>query len=637
MGGTIRPVDPREDRLYFLMMRDSARAGHRPDKGDDDDFYIEHPLGRYAERHYRYRSGDTLIIRLQDGRALRVAELIVLPRRNDPQTVRGTLWIETGSAAVVRAAFSLARKVDIMRDLTVMDDDDVHTTSRVPFINPLEFDLSLLTIEYALWDMTHWLPRTMRIEGMVRAGVILAPATFEITYRMLDVVTDRDNVPETEDELIARTLAEWRTGGNDTISVQQHRGGRTRVVAPRDPQLLLESEYLPPPIWQDAPGFITAHELHEIRDRLSRIPPPARPELPVRWGWGWGEPGMLRYNRVEALSVGARVIVPLPHVTVEGIARLGAGDLHPNAELFVRRETLRGSLEFSAYHRLATIDESRRALGAGNSLSALLRGRDEGEYFRATGAAVTVAPPAHRRRTWELRLYAEAHDDVARTTHIALPRLWHDSIFRENIAVYETRQIGTAVHYRPWLGTDPMAAQFGIDIMLQGELVDFLDPHNTAWYDIPADHVLRGRITLRGAVPLGAGFRAGAEAAAGAARGSRTHAELAPVPPQRRFYLGGAATLRGYEPGTLRGDEMVRGRIEIARGLPFAGLAIFGDYAATRDSSGTHQLMAAGTGISILDGLIRIDLAHAIGGRTGSQAMAAARAWRLELHLDAVL
>jgi len=39
----------------------------------------------------------------------------------------------------------------------------------------------------------------------------------------------------------------------------------------------------------------------------------------------------------------------------------------------------------------------------------------------------------------------------------------------------------------------------------------------------------------------------------------------------------------------------------------------------------------------VLDGLIRIDLAHGIGGRTGWQANAARRGWRLDLHLDAVL
>jgi hypothetical protein len=416
------------------------------------------------------------------------------------------------------------------------------------------------------------------------------------------------------------------------------------VISPRNTDLLLESPLLPPPIWEDAPGFATEAELREIYDRLSRIPGPAQPDLPVRFGWGPGEPGMLRYNRVEALSVGARVSVPLPRVTVEAVARLGAADLHPNAELLLRRETLLRTLELRGYHQLTTVDESRRALGAGNSMSALLFGRDEGEYFRATGAALTLAPPAQRRRAWDARFYAEAHRGVTRGTHIALPRAWSDSIFRDNIAALPTQQAGAAVRFRPWWGTDPFAAQFGIDVSLLGEQVRFPDGAGSG-------AVLRGQATLRGALPLPGRLRLGAEAGAGLARGTLEHDTFGAVPPQRLFYLGGASTLRGHEPGTLRGTEMARGRLELARTLPFGGLAAFTDYASTAgstsgsaalrpagvNSSGSSELWAAGVGLSILDGLVRIDLAHGIGPRRGWQAEAARRGWRLDLHVDAVL
>lgn len=645
----VRPFDPREDRLYFDLMRDSARAGRAENVGDDDDFYIEHPLGAHAERHYRYQSGDTIIIRLQDGQALRVAELQVIPRRNDPQTVRGTLWIETGSAAVVRAAFRLARRVDIVHDMNAMDEDDRRTVGRVPLINPLEFDLSLMTVEYSLWDMRHWLPRSMRIEGVARAGIFVVPASFETSYRMLDVITDQDNVTETEEELVARTLAEWQTEGDYVVSRGGPRRAAAHVLRPRDSEELLRHPMLPPPIWEDAPDFATEAELREMEDRISRIPGPARPDLPMRFGWGPGEPGMLRYNRVEALSLGARATLPLPHVTVEAVGRIGAADLHPNAELLLRRETTRRTLELRGYHQLTTVDESRRALGAGNSLSALLLGRDEGEYFRATGASLTLAPPAHRRRAWDVRLYAEMHDDVARGTHIALPRAWREDVFRENIAAYETRQAGAAVRLRPWWGSDPFAPQFGIDVLTQGEHTWFPDDAGTG-------AMLRAQATLRAATPLTAGVRLGAELGGGIVHGTLDGATvggamLDAVPPQRLFYLGGASTLRGYGPGTLWGPEMVRGRLELARTFSFGGLAAFGDYARTSSRNGiggdggtdgtgsgwTNELFAAGAGLSLLDGLVRLDLAHGIGPRRGWQAEQARRGWRLDLHVDAVL
>lgn len=635
-GGGITPFDPRQDRLYFGMMRDSARQ--TPQTGDDDDFYIEHPLGANAERHYRYRAGDTLVIRLQDGRALTVAELQVTPRRSDPQTVRGTLWIEAASGAVVRAAFRLARRVDIMNDMAAIDEEDRAVVSRVPLIHPMEFDLSLMTIEYSLWDMTHWLPRSMRIEGMGRAGVFVVPASFDVSYQMIDVITDSDSVALSEEELIEQTIAEWSGGDEDRVSQRGENRRRAVVIRPETDQELLESELLPPPLGEDAPGFATEQDLREIHDRLASLPVPARPDLPVRFGWGPGEPGALRYNRVEALSIGGRLTVPLPYVTVEATARIGAADLHPNAELLVRRETLRRTLEFRGYHQLAAADEGRNPFGPGNSMSALLLGRDEGEYFRATGASVTIAPPSFRRRSWDARIYAEAHDDVDRGTHIALPRLWNDTVFRPNISAYETTHVGALLQLRPWWGTDPFRAQFGIDALLRAELVGFPVDGSRSWAFPADDHVVRGRITLRGAVPLPGNVRVGAEAAIGATRGSADYDGFDAVPPQRMFYLGGASTLRGYAPGTLWGPDMARGRLEVARPWRAGNLAVFGDYARTSmPDAWTNDLFAAGAGISFIDGLVRVDLARGVGPRRGPQALAARQAWRLDLHLDAVL
>jgi hypothetical protein len=603
-GPGMRPMDPTADRLYF-----GAMFGD-PDERDDDDYWIEHPLGDEGTRHYRYQSGDTLAIRLQDGREVRVIELRVLPRRQDPHTVRGVLWVDAASGALVQGAFRLARKVDIIHDMNAIDEEDLRIVERVPFITPMEFDISLLTVEYSLWEMRHWLPRAMRFEGMVRTGVLHFPASFDVSYRMEEVVTDGDAGDEPEADIVARTIEAWR-GDEEASRVRHGREDARRYtrIAPRDQALLLESELLPPPIWADAPGFITESELNTIYDRLASVPLPARPGLPVRFGWGYGEPGMLRYNRVEALSVGGRVTAPLPHVTLLATARLGAGDLQPNGELLLHRETMRRTLSLRGYHELATADPSRRALGPGNSLSALLFGRDEGEYYRATGAELALAPPPLRRQWWQLRAYTERQDAVARNTHVALPRAWRDSVFRPNIVADEATQYGALLHVRPWWGTDPQRAQFGIDLLLQGEAGDF-------------EHA-RGRLALRGAAPLGARMRVGAEAAVGTSEGT--------VPVQRHFYLGGASTLRGYEPSTVSGTSMARGRLELARTVRAASFAVFSDvgWAGDRDDIRLdRRRWSAGAGVSLLDGLVRFDLAR---------GMDAPRGWRLDLHLDAVL
>jgi hypothetical protein len=597
----LRPMDPGADRLYFGMMFGGA--------GDDDDFWIEHPLGDAAERHYRYQSGETMAIRLQDGREVRVVELRVLPRRMDPHTVRGVLWVETTSGALVQGAFRLARTVDILNDLNAMDADDRKVVDRIPLITPMEFDISLMTVEYSLWDMEHWLPRSMRLEGMARAGALRFPGAFDVGYRVLDVTTDADPELEPEADIVARLTSEWGAG-EDTRARSRTVNNRRQVrITPTDQSRLLDSELLPPPVWADAPEFLGGAELKAIQDRLESIPVPAHPGLPVRFGWGPNEPGMLRYNRIEGPSVGARLTAPLPYVTVTATARLGAADLQPNAELAVSRETTRRTLRLRGYHELTTVDHSGRALGAGNSLSALLLGRDEGEYYRATGAAVALAPPPLHRRSWELRAYAERQDAVTRNTHVALPRLWADSVFRPNIAADEAAQLGALLHVRPWWGTDPMRAQLGLDVLLQAEAGDF-------------DHA-RASATLRAAAPLPFGLRVGVEAGAGTSEGS--------VPVQRHFFLGGASTLRGYEPSAMAGTSMARGRLELARATPYANLALFSDWgwAGDRDELRLKDgRRAVGIGASMLDGLIRFDLARGLD---------APRGWRVDLYLDALL
>lgn len=597
--------DPTDDRLSFgmSMMADSAEQG--------DDFWIEHPLGQFAERHYRYASGDVLTIRLQEGREIRVRELHLIPRRSDPHTVRGILWVDEEAGAVVQGAFRLARTVDIIHDMNAVDDEDMAVIERIPLLTPMEFDISLLTMEYALWDMRHWLPRTMRLEGMARVGVMRFSFTADVSYNMLEVVTDTGQASTVEADAVQRTIAEWAAEGD--YERRDMTTGRRRaayeVLTPTDRELLLHSDLLPPPIWADAPGFATDSELRSLGDRLAAMAGPVRPHLPARFAWGLDELDLIRYNRVEALSVGARFTVPLPPATVVATARVGAADLHPNGELLLRRADMRRTLELRGYHELAAAHPMALLSGPGNVLSALLLGRDEGEYYRATGAALAVAPPPAARRGWELTTYIERQTAVARGTQLALPRLWTDSVFRANIEADPASQLGARVVARPWWGTDPYRAQVGLDMMLQAETGDF-------------SHA-RGQLTLRSALPLGAGLRIGAEAAVGASHGS--------VPVQRHFFLGGPSTLRGYPASVASGTSMARARFEVARARPAANLILFTDWGWAGERThirGEDQRWSVGAGSSLLDGLIRLDLSHGLNQPRG---------WRLDLYLDALL
>lgn len=614
--------DPNEDRMYFGMGDDDDDDNDHPDDGDDE-YWIEHPLGEAAERHYRFESGDTLTVHLQDGRTVRAIELRVTPRRDDPHTVRGTLWIDAESGALAQAAFRLARTVDILRDTNALDEDEEDEIGKIPgFLKPFEFDITLMTVEYSLWEMEHWLPRTMRLEGVARAGVLRFPGSTDVSYDILDVELDAPGLRRSssaddsarayalESAAAHRVAAEWGADAEDMHVVTRNEDGRPMLVlVPEDSTRLLHSEELPPPIWSDAPGFATKGEIDQLSERLASLGSPLRRDVPTHFGWGFGEGEMLRYNRVEALSIGARVKTALPFADATATARFGFGDLHPNVDISLRRESFRRTLDLRAYHELTTVDPSADALGLANSLSALTLGRDAGEYYRASGASLTWTPPATQRAVWELTGYAEYQNDVRRHTHIALPRLWSDSVFRRNITAAEAMQYGGVLALRPWWGTDPMRAQFGIELMLLGETGD---------YDLA-----RGAVTLRTAVPLFRGVRVGAEAGVGSSVGD--------VTPQRMFFLGGAHTLRGYDPSTVAGTSMARARLELARTASFGAVALFSDWGWAGDREdirNANQRWSVGAGASLLDGLLRLDLAYGLRNPTG---------WRLDLHLDSVL
>ena len=79
------------------------------------------------------------------------------------------------------------------------------------------------------------------------------------------------------------------------------------------------------------------------------------------------------------------------------------------------------------------------------------------------------------------------------------------------------------------------------------------------------------------------------------------------------------------------GTSFARVKVELAREVGAARWAVFSDWGWAGERSDfdlDEGLLSAGAGLSILDGLIRIDLARAVRAPTG---------WRLELYLDSVL
>ena len=133
----------------------------------------------------------------------------------------------------------------------------------------------------------------------------------------------------------------------------------------------------------------------------------------------------------------------------------------------------------------------------------------------------------------------------------------------------------------------------------------------------------RASVTLGTSLPTVAGITGALEMSAGTSWNG--------PPVQRRFYLGGGNTLRGFQESELAGEAFWYGRAELATGSPAFRLAVFGDaaWAGPKGGFGFDDPWASvGLGASLMDGVVRLDFAR--GARRGDR-------WRLYLYLDGVL
>lgn len=620
--------DPSNDALMFGLVPSDDEMYEE----DRHDFWIAHPLDPEQRDGYRFTVGDTLTLSLPDGRQVRVVELEVVPTEVDVHRITGSLWIEPGTGSLVRAAYRLSDGFDAMRDLPDLREEDERGEFKYvpPLFKPWTAEIRMISVDYARWGDGLWLPRSLHGEGEVRAGILHAPASMDLTYTFESVVTEADLAADdaSEQELAfedrdqaLEALSEATVGDIPyRMSNRMSRRGprarekRVRYLVPEDPDVLLESDDLPPPVGEAAAGFATEDEVRSLVDGLAELPEAPQAGMPHTFRWGVQRPDLLRYNRVEGVSVGARgQIRPetlLGPLSVTATARLGSADLQPNLRVDVTRETLLRSITWSAYTELAAVDEDARHLGPGNSITALLFGRDEGDYYRREGTSLEWTPPSAVRRSFRVRAFAQYERPATAETDFSL---WHvaDSawVFRDDLVADRGWETGGEVTVSPWWGSDPRSPQAGLDLTVRGA--------GGTW------SYARASLTGRAALPLFSDLRAGFMAGGGTSWGD--------PPAQRLWAVGGASTLRGYAPRAQVGTTYLLGRAELARQFAFGAVSVFGDGAWAGDRNAIRfddALLSVGVGLSLVDGLIRLD---------GAWGLRGAKDFRFEAYLDGIL
>jgi hypothetical protein len=618
--GASVPDDLRGDVVDLAFDPDHLQLSHftfgigvsRADDDDDVDARTApvDPLAAGSEAHYRYRAADTTTVRLPDGSRLRLVRLEVLPRRAEFRLLRGSLWIDTESYGVVRSVLTTARPFDLRRD----------TDAELPrVLSPLggvRATVRYVTVEYALHQGRFWLPRLVAVDAEARLGMVAGvPVRFERSYADYEVVASAAptrgalaELPQRPDTAVARMCRAEAKETGQVCDCGERACRLWRVEVPADTAALLASADLPAPLAGERARLITGEEV----ESLAKVLTPAlgrmgdfRPEVRVRIA----SPGLLRYNRVEGLSVGARADVAWGPLAADLEARIGVADREPQAELGIARESLGRTARVAGYRRLAAFDPMARAFGPGASLNALLLGRDEADYLLASGAEATSRPRRAGRWSWSGRLFAEHQHPVATNTQLTLARAWEEEPFRAVRAAARADQAGASLGLARDFGSDRAPARLTVGTWAEGQA-------GTFGYG-------RGAATARFTAPYVGRFALALEGAAGTTAGD--------VPVQGLWYLGGPSTVRGYEGALIAGESFWRGRAELGTPLPAARLVVFGDagWAGARgDWRLDPPLLSAGVGASLLDGLVRVDVARALRAPTG---------WRVDLYLDAAL
>jgi hypothetical protein len=377
------------------------------------------------------------------------------------------------------------------------------------------------------------------------------------------------------------------------------------VQVPVDTPSLLASAELPRAFAGPGDSLISGAEMDELTRAVGRLPaaPWQFKARPPRWG-------VARFNRVEGLSLGARGEVELGRLRLDGTARIATSDGEPDVDAGLVRESDVTRFRLGGYRRLSAADPTARSLGIGNSLNALLLGRDDGEYYRSLGVELTIVPAVTTAQRFSFRLYAEQQRNAIKRTDFSLPHaVQNNHVFRPNIRADSADQVGAAITFRAQRGFDPTRPQWSADVTIDG---------GAGTYGFG-----RSSATLRVAAPFGLKLAGAVELAGGMSAGR--------VPVQSLWYLGGPGTLRGYNGSATSGEAFWRARFELANQLPAARLVLFADLAkaAQRDRlSLKRPLAGVGIGASFMDGLLRLDVARGLRSPTG---------WRVDFYTDAAL
>ena len=319
---------------------------------------------------------------------------------------------------------------------------------------------------------------------------------------------------------------------------------------------------------------------------------------------------LVRYNRVEALSVGAMASQTLgAGYTATATGRIGVGDWHANGDLSLARTNGHRTVTGTVYHRLnATNPEWGGALTLGPSFPAFIYARDEGFYYRSYGVEFGEKRE-QTKGSIEYKLFLEKQwtaGDSNVVNTFSLFGAFGDRKFIENFQAEPASITGVSGAWLRQFGNNPTGLRLTSTTRVEGGVGTFSYARGSYEATL-ARPIKRVTAAITGSI------------------GSST----GDVPIQRNWYLGGVRTVRGQVAGTQQGDSYWLGRGEL--GTRFGGVrpVLFYDvgWAGSRTTWGmTKPQQGTGFGLGFLDGLIRLDIARGLYPN---------KKWRTDIYFEA--
>ena len=625
--------------IPYYPGREELWIGSGLAKAEVNERELVHPIAEGSEAYYTYETGDSVIMVLPDQRRITLREIKVEARVPKWNLAVGSFWFDQSTAHLVRAIYRLSVPIDIWAmDETKDDMKDVPFWVK-PMISPLRASVDAISLEYGLYNQRFWMPKLQVLEANAQVSMMHVPVQMEqrFTYASVNGLDSLPKVPTapvriavlrdslkkagvdsvTRDSLIKqfrKTREETAKGqrakdcaAGDTYTRMQTRYNGTLNIAvqmPCDSTKLANSKEFTGSLYEPGESVFGTGDIDELKKALSfDLQAGWMPQKPVV---EWGLP-YTRFNRVEGLSTGleTRMTLGRGYTAVVG-ARGSLSDKQLNGDLGLERTNGRSTFRGTLFRRLSVASDFGSPLSFGAGLASLLYAGDEGFYYRSWGGELSGVTPRLGRTEW--RLFAEQQWNAPVATRFTLLRGANDDRVLPNVVADKATEYGAAVRIQKGWGLDPNGFRTNADVRAEGAAGDF--DYGRGLLDLTVSH----------GMPFGTQM-----AITGSAGGTTGTA-----PAQRAFQLGGLQSVRGIAPGTMSGDAFWMGRGELALDRSAVKPVVFGDvgWAGNQKDFGKpgRPMSGVGAGVSILDGMIRFDVAR---------GLYPTKAYRLDLSLEA--